>query len=465
MPTVTIAALSILMVPIATYYLNAKDFGIIAILNAITMPIGPLSSAGFSWVLSANYYKIDSEERKAMIFNTVFLDFILKFLWVLIFWILSSTMLPLVIKDYEPRYNFYFKLTLISVLLMTFWPSVSYLIVLQKKGLIHAIFEISQFIVGAITAIICFTMLKMTTMTLFVGPLVTGLFSMFICLWYMRRYVIPKLSKKWFIEVFKVGMPSIPANLFEVLANISDRYFIQRWTNLSQLGIYSHSLSYKNIFTMGTKAFSRTFSPCALETYSYKIDSKDLERKLKTWYGLLGIAGVFVTLFSYDIVKILTHGKFITAAPLVPLWFLLVLSFTYGMPYTQFLFVHKKNVFMVKSGILIGVFFIGVSAFFIYKFNMMGAVMAMVLSNFAIQLTRRVYAKKLGCEVVNEKDFLLILSLLVIIYLICSFIRIDILGKIISFLSVSIFIFYYFRLVNSFKVLSKLFYLYKFKKA
>lgn len=456
LPSVVIGILSILMVPLSTYYLNSKDFGIFAILNALAMPIVPLSSAGFIWVLSANYYKIDKKEKKTLIFNTVFLDFVLRFLWVFIFWISSSKMLPMIIKDYEPRYDFYFKLTLISVLLMTLWPSVSYLIVLQKKGLIHAIFEISQFLVRIVAVIICFTLLKLTTITLFIGPLISGLFSLFICLWYIRRYIIPKLSKKWFIEIFKVGVPSIPANLFEILTNISDRYFIQRWISLSQLGIYSHSLSYRNIFTMCTKAFSHSFSPCALETFSFGIDSKDLEGKLKIWYGLLGIAGVFITLFSYDIVKILTHGKFIAAAPLVPLWFLFMLSFTYGMPYLQFLFVHKKNAFMVKSGILIGIFFIGVSAFFIYKFNVMGAAIAMVLSNFAIQFARKIYAKRLGCEVVNEKDFFFVLVLILCIYIVNIYIRLNILEKTFSFLFISVLIFYCFGLTNAAKSIIKI---------
>jgi len=49
---------------------------------------------------------------------------------------------------------------------------------------------------------------------------------------------------------------------------------------------------------------------------------------LKKWFGLLGIGGLFFSLFSYEIVNVLTHGKFVGAAYLIPIWFLLLLSFS-----------------------------------------------------------------------------------------------------------------------------------------
>lgn len=352
----------------------------------------------------------------------------------------------MIIKDYELQYLLFFRLTLLASLFATLWPSISYFIVLQQNGRVHATLEILQWSAGALTTIICLAVLRLSTITLFLSPLASGLVSFFICLIYIRNYIAPQINSKWLSEIFKVGMQSIAWNLSETLTNISDRYFIHKWMNLSQLGIYSHSLSYKDMFNMGTKAFNKTLSPYALETFSNNSDTKSLEQKIKKYYGLLGIGGLFVTLFSYEIVNILTHGKFMGAAVLIPIWFLLLVSFNFGFSYTQFLFVHKKNAFMTYSGVLINIIFVGVTIYSVFKFGIIGASVSIVLSNFSIQLSRRIYARKLGCEKIGEKDFVVLLILLIAMYLFISFYHIDIMGKILIYIVFSGLIAYYYGL-------------------
>ncbi|WP_164924813.1 lipopolysaccharide biosynthesis protein [Thermodesulfovibrio yellowstonii] len=434
------------MVPVTTYYLEPKDFGIFAIINTIVMPIGPLSSTGVSWVLGGNYYKINEEERKILLFNLLILDFTFKFFWVIVFWLLSYLLLPVIIKDFEHRYILYFKLILLATLFTALWPTISYFIVLQQKGRLHAIFEIIPWLCGAITTIVSLSVFNFSTLALFLNPLVSGLTSFLLGLWYIKNYIKPIIVKKWLTEIFKVGIPSILVNLVDILTSVLSRYFIQKWINLSQLGIYSHSESYKTIFTMGTKAFSRSFVPPLLEAFSKNTSTEKIETQLKRWYGLLGLAGVFVTLFSYEIVNILTHGKFVKAAPLVPIWFFLILSFTYGMPGTQFLLVQKKNQFMMYSGIITGMIFISVIAFSVYQFGLFGAVISLVLYNFCIQLVRTIYAKKLGSRNLGEKYFALVTVLMFGVYLLNELFKLSFIGKILVLILLYVYIFKQFGL-------------------
>lgn len=439
------------MVPVTTYYLDPQDFGIMAIITAITMPIGPLASSGAMWVLAGNYYKIEERERKVLVFNIVLLDFVLKFFWVVVFFLLSPLFLPILIRDFMPQYLLYFRLILVSSLLATFWPSISYLIVLQEKGRVHAFFEILQWLTGALTTILCLAVFKMSTITLFIAPLFSGVASFIMVLWYARRNMIAEFSKRWLTELLHTGSQSIVWNLSETVVNVSDRYFIQRWINLSQLGIYSHSLSYRTMFTMGTKAFSKAFSPAFLETFSNRSDSRGLKRDIRFFYGFLGIVGFFLSLFSYEIVDVLTHGKFIAAAPLLPVWFLMVLSFTYGFPYTQFLFVLKKNAFMVYSGILVNLFFIGATVLSIYLFDIIGAAVSIVLSNFVIHLSRRVYSRRLGCDLIGEKDFWIMTTLILGTVLVSTFIHPDIFTRVLGFFLVTGVVVYWYNLTSPIK--------------
>lgn len=449
MPSMTRAVLGLfLMVPLTTYYLEPKDFGIAAILSVIAGLIAPLSSTGVSWVLSAYFYKVSAAERKELLFNILFLDFVLQFFWVTLFVIGAHFLLPLLVKDYEVSYIFYFQLALCGLILNGLWPSISYALVLQKKAGIHAFFEMGQLVASIISTILCLVVFKLTTVTLFIAPIASGAFVFVGGLWHIRNQIRVRVSRKWLLEIFKVGMPTIPVNLFEIISNSIDRYFIQRWINLSQLGIYSHSMSYKLMFTMGTKAFIRSFVPEVLQTFSHDRDTADIKKILTIWHGLLGIGGVFVCLFSYEIIDILTHGKFVAAAPLVPIWFLLALSHTFGIPYSQYLYLLKKTSFMVYSGIVVSAIFIGIMAISVYHFGILGAVTSAVISNATIYLSRRIYARKLGCPIIGDKGIIILAIMLLSIYLAHSLLAIDFYWKTIEFLVLTILIARYFTIIE-----------------
>ncbi len=68
----------------------------------------------------------------------------------------------------------------------------------------------------------------------------------------------------WGKEIVRSGLPAIPFSLMDVLANSMDRFVIQRWLDLSTLGIYAHSQSYRGMFVTVTKAYSRTMTPTFL---------------------------------------------------------------------------------------------------------------------------------------------------------------------------------------------------------
>lgn len=408
----------VVLIPVKTYFLSAKDFGVLAILAAISSIIIPLSSTGSTWILAANYFKSTEEERGTLLFNILLLDFLLKFLWISLFWLLGPYMLPLIIKDFEPQYTMYFNLVLTASLMTVLWPTTSYFFILQQSARLHAVLECSQWIIGALATILCLWLLKLSTISLFIGPLASGIVSLGACLWTIRSHVQISLSRKWITEIVKYGLPTIPSNVLDMLSNIIDRHFIQRWFSLSQLGIYSHAANYREMFTAGSRAFTRSFIPSVAETFSNSLDTFNIARTLKMWYSVLSIGGLFIVFFSYDFTDLLTHGKFNEAAHLIPIWFFIILSIVYGVPYTQFLLVRKKNYFMVYSSIVSGVLFICITAFSIYAFGSLGAVISIVLANFAIHLPRRIYASKLGCPAIAEKEFFITVSIIASAYIV-----------------------------------------------
>ena len=77
----------------------APDLGAVAILTSLAMLVTPLASTGDSWVLSTHWHASSESGRKELLFNLLVVNFGMKVLWVVIFWLLSPIVLPQVIRE------------------------------------------------------------------------------------------------------------------------------------------------------------------------------------------------------------------------------------------------------------------------------------------------------------------------------------------------------------------------------
>jgi len=220
---------------------------------------------------------------------------------------------------------------------------------------------------------------------------------------------------KWIKEIIKRGLPTIPVNILEIIPNSLGRLFIERWSGLATLGIYSHSLYYRRTFLMVFKAFSNSYSPEIVEAASCGDKQKMLKMRkiINDWTGFLGIIGTGVCLFSLEVIGFLTHGKFIQAAPIVSLWFVLIMVYFFGVPYLQYLLAKKKNRIVFLSEVIPGLLFCGLTVLFVKFFGMIGAAVSIILYFFSTRLIRRIYAVRLRCIVFERKSFWVLLAVFI----------------------------------------------------
>jgi O-antigen/teichoic acid export membrane protein len=408
------------MVPVTTYYLDPADIGTVAILTAVAMLVTPLSTTGDSWVLSTHWHATSETGRKELLFNLLLANFSLKAIWIAIFWALSPWVLPHVIRDYQPEYQQYFGLTLLGLLAVTFWSTLSPLMVIDRAPVSHASNELLQWGAGALTTLVGLSVAKIGILALFLAPLASGLVSTAHGLWYAAHRVSARPSWHWGREIVRSGMPAIPFSLMDVVANSMDRFVIQRWLDLSTLGIYAHSQSYRGMFVTVTKAYSRTMTPTFLELFagSSAHPTRQVEATVSVWYLCVTAGGILVTLFSPEVIHVLTHGKFDRAAELVPIWFLLIFAHSMGIPYTQYLLTARQSFLLSWSSIVMSAATIALICVATWQFGVLGATGSAVFGAFTLQGVRVSLARRFGCSYRLEAGCLVGIAIAVIFYLI-----------------------------------------------
>ncbi len=406
------------MVPITTYYLDPADLGTVAILTALAMLVTPLSSTGDNWVLSTHWHATPESGRKELLFNLLLANLGMKTVWVVVFWLLSPLVLPQLIRDYRPEYQQYFGLVLLGLLAGTLWGTLSPLMVIERAPVSHAMNESLQWAAGAATTLVGLSVMKIGVLAMFLAPIAAGLVSAVHGFSYAARRVSVRPSLHWGLEIVRSGMPAIPFSLMDVVANSMDRFVIQRWLDLSALGIYAHSQSYRGMFVTVTKAYSRTMTPTFLELFAGNPaqPARKVEETVSLWYLCVTAGGILVTLFSPELIHVLTHGKFDRAAELVPIWFLLVFAHSMAIPFTQYLLTVRQNVLLSWSSIVMSLGTVGLVCLATWQFGVVGATSAAVLGAVALQLMRFILARRFGCPYGIESGMLWGMGLLLMLY-------------------------------------------------
>jgi O-antigen/teichoic acid export membrane protein len=196
-------------------------------------------------------------------------------------------------------------------------------------------------------------------------------------------------------QLLRFGLPLVPAALAYWALNLSDRFFLQKYADLSQVGLYSVAYSIAAVLHMIMGWFNTAYAP-----YCYSI-AKEPEagtvyaRVMLYSLTLLTLAGFGLSLFAREALTLLTPPAYHSAATVVPLIVLAYLFFevyyllSFGMDLT------KKTgyaPFIIGASALIN---LCLNLILIPRFQMLGAAIATVISYMLLPIIEYPIVRKL----------------------------------------------------------------------
>ena len=387
----------LIVVPITTYYLEPSDFGVIALLFAITLPVSIITSAP-DWVLGGNYLQSDKYSQKVLVFNIMFIDFLLRTSLVIIFWVFGDNIITAFnIDTYENIYSLY-NLVLIGIWFALFWTTVSKLLIITGRGRYHFIWDTSKFLIGVFVTIISISYFKMGVISIIYGFIASNLYSVIFELLYLRKNIAISFSNLWFKKILTFVYLSLPLNLSSALQPLVVRTSIQSYLGLFSLGIFSHAEVYSNAFKFTVKSAAHAVTQASITGYNNN-DFKSIshiEQLLKILFILLNLVGFLIILFIGDIINLLTHGKFNQSADLVPLLYMLLFSNFYGIMPTQSLIAKSKKNILFLSEFIFTILSAVIILLTIDTLGLKGVVVTILISNICCQLCKRIASARLG---------------------------------------------------------------------
>lgn len=409
---------SFLLVPFYTYWLSKEDFGIQDIILTYIVFVTPYLSLGlYEAVFLFPKDKPIAEQRKYLTtaINTVTLA-VLFFLslWFLLPSSIHELVLPGRMMEFEP----YLIIALISGpyqrIMQNFARGLDKMRVYSITGVIHALivlvisltvvpyYGLAGFFVSFLTAQI------VSTIYTFIG--VRG--------WQYYNMCVPE--KGTFKAMLNYSLPFVPNATMWWVVNSINRPIMLNTVGLEEVGIYSVAGKFPSIINILFTVFFSALQISVIEEFGKKSYSSFYNNVFRIIFIFLLSIVFFFVLFGDWVFELLVDEKFYIAAYYVPLLcfgaVIASLSAYVGSTFT----VLKKSIYFLYSSLLAAVVALIANLLLIPKYGLIGACLALCLS----QLSMFLYRWYKSYKYVNFENSirLTIITIVVLLTLFCYYV-------------------------------------------
>jgi len=252
----------------------------------------------------------------------------------------------------------------------------------------------------------------MGVLGIFYGSLFGNLISLFFTFYYGRDNYGLEFDKTALKRLLRFSIPLVPASIGVYTMSFVDRFLINHYLNLSEVGIYGIGFRIASVSTLIMAALNSATTPLIYANYKNVDTPFQLSRLFQiVIFGAL-LSTLLISVFAKGILIIFTTPEYYGAAVVVPL--LLANGFLSRLyDYTPGLAIAKKTKTIAVIYISGAIFNVILNFILIPLFGIIGAGISSILASTFVFFTNLHYSQKI--YFIPYKAKILILSCLSVI--------------------------------------------------
>ena len=376
---VATSLVSFLLLPVYTRYLKAEDYGIIAMLLTVEAVAKILFRFGVDTAFMRLYYDCADQQARQKLASTIFFFLLAINVTVLACAIAASGWLSGQLFD-TTRHRLLITLALANTFVGGF-----YFIPLQ----VLRISERSGQFISLVFARAAATLIARLVLVIGAGMgvmgvvladvVVTTLFTLVLVPWF-APLIRPVFSGALLRQALSFGLPRIPHSLAHQVMGLADRYFLNAFGTLRDVGLYSIGATFGLALKLFLSAFEYAWTPFFLGAM-HEPDAKRIYSTVSTYViAVLVLLTAGFCAVGPDLVRVATPAEFHPAGAVTP-WIALGVMFqgVYLVGSIGLIITRKTSRYPLATGIAAATN-LAANALLIPRFGLLGAAWANALS-------------------------------------------------------------------------------------
>lgn len=408
----------LILLPIYTRILSPQDYGKLTMVLLVSTICSLVLEFGLRSAFFRFYFKSEEAAVRRRLTGTTLIFLLISSVAILLPFILLADRINLAVFK-EPTLVPLIQIALIG----TFFDLGSVvpfaIFRAEQRAAQYAGLSLARFFINTTLNIIAVVVLGWGVLGVIYASLLTSALFFLICFLLTLRSIEWTIDWALLKQLLVFGLPLVPAYLAGWTLTFSDRFYLERYADLSQVGIYAVGYSIAGILNMLMGWFNTAWLP-----YAYSVSTQP---EVRTFYAriftyaitLFTLLALGLTVFSSEVLYLLTTPSYYGAARVVP--FIAVAYLFYQMNYLIALgldLTGKTSYYILIVGTGAGANLI-LNFLLIPRFGMMGAAVStslsyMLLPIIAYAIVRRLY------PVPYEYGRLLKLAFVTVVVCLCS---------------------------------------------
>jgi len=388
-------SISFFLIPLYTHYLSQAEYGLMSLAYVFIGFVNVLYTLGLNTAFLRFFIaEKDGEERKNIYSSAIFFLAATSFLASVCLWFASPFLSRVIFRD--PNSTEYMRL--VACILFVDTVSQFPLLVLRalERSKHYTAITILRLMITVVLNIIYVLWLRRGVEGVLISNLIASICILLVLLPLSLRYVKRVFSATILRRMLNFGLPMVPAILSVLVIDLSDRYILEHFKGLDQVGVYSLGYKLGMIMTFFVAGVLLVW-PLFFVGIAEQDDAKAIYSRVLTYFLLVGaVIFLSISLYLKVIMRLFIGQEYWSSSPIVPL---ILLSYLFYGLYVNFIvgvYIKKKTRSLSYiAGAAAGIN-IALSFLLIPRFGMMGAAMATLLayismSGFLFLVNRSMY--------------------------------------------------------------------------
>lgn len=303
--------------PIYAHVFTVSDYGLMALLGVLAGLIGMMVNLGVNNSVQRFYW--DPETKKGQ-HEVLISTGLRQLLAVGVTGLVALFAILYTVRSWiDTRYGIEWGLLVLALLTILPDQILQYALDTIRLHFTPVRFMILSFlknIMGVVLGLFLIVSLDMGLYGFFGGALLASVLAVPLALWFIRKELVWQFNKEVAHKIFRFGYPFVFAGLAYWVFGSMDRWMLAELSNTAEVGLYSIAFKFAAVVTFVNGAFSQAWSPYAIKLMRDNENYRQIYSNIfSVWFFILATLGFTITLFSSELLMLLTPKEYWSAAP------------------------------------------------------------------------------------------------------------------------------------------------------
>lgn len=313
----------IVLVPIYTRFLLPSDYGLLSLATMVTSMVSVVMMLGQNGSLTLFFRTSqaggDEDEVKSLLFTVSAFTMAFASLLFVLMVLLGPPLMPYLVKSKDFAFNPFMIVALLTALLGVPLGLVQAIYVARGRAGIYTVLNVSSFAINTGFTIYFVVALRQGALGSLKGTLVAAALLVPVSLWLIIKQMRWRFSFDWLKKSLAFGMPLVPHYFAGWILTFADRYMLERYASMSEVGLYSLAYNLSMVLNLVSSAINTAWGPMYYDLAATEEGRAKLPRLTTVYAAAVTGCALAYMLLSREALLILAADKYHSAAGLVPI--------------------------------------------------------------------------------------------------------------------------------------------------